>query len=274
MQVFNACVLAVLYYGLEEVTLIKALCQWLDYFHTKALRNILRIEAAYLSKVSNKEVINRANEILYGRIIDPENCAESYNGGRKYLIASKQIRVSAVTVLGHIIRTDSPLDHMKRVTVNADLSKFWRGKRRVGRPRFSWLETTMEKAYLWRRKKKHLTKKSFSIRNAQHRKEILRAATSRAFPFNKKKAHKWKKRKTKCQYKKESEAEAGAHPKAEPRPSLGRASAKPRPSLGLAWALQGPSLGQASAEPMPSRGQASAKPRPVQGRARPRLGPA
>ena len=107
---------------------------------------------------------------------------------------------------------------MKRVTVNADLSKFWRGKRRVGRPRFSWLETTMEKAYLWRRKKKNLTKKSFSMRNKQHRKEVARAAASRAFPFDKKKAHKWKKSRKKCQQQQRAGAEAGAHPEPEPRP--------------------------------------------------------
>ena len=57
------------------------------------------------------------------------------------------------------------------------------------------------------------------MRNAQHRREILRAATSRAFPFNKKTAHKWKKRKTKFQHRKEAEAEAGTHPQAEPRPN-------------------------------------------------------
>ena len=54
LRVFEAVVLAVLFYGLDSVVLTKALKDRLDYFHTKCIRHILRIKAAFYSKVSNR----------------------------------------------------------------------------------------------------------------------------------------------------------------------------------------------------------------------------
>lgn len=86
---------------------------------------------------------------------------------------------------------------MKRVTINLDLSRFRREKRRVGRPRFTWLETTMEKAFKWRRKKNKLRKLKFSLHNARHRTEVKKAAIKRNFPFDKKKNRHYKRKRTK-----------------------------------------------------------------------------
>ena len=45
----------------------------------------------------------------------------------------------------HIRRAD-PDDHMRRVVIDAEL-KIERNKRRVGRPRFFWLQNTMKRAH-------------------------------------------------------------------------------------------------------------------------------
>jgi len=170
------CVMSVLLYGLEGIVLRQSLAQRVDYFHTKALRNILRIEAAYMSRISNKEVVEEANNVLY--------CDRNAN---RYLIASLQIRYRAITFLGHIIREPNVLDHTKRLTITSTLSRVGRSYKRVGRPRFYWLMETRSKAYQLRRTKKKLTKQEFNIKRAQHRREVEKAAINRQFPFNKRK---------------------------------------------------------------------------------------
>ena len=139
LRVFESVVLAILFYGLDSVVLTKALKNRVDYFHTKCLRHILRIQAAYYSKVSNKAIVEKASNILHGA---PD----------KMKLASKTISERAVTLLGHIIRADEQ-DQMRKIAIDAELNRVERDKRRVGRPRFFWLQTTMHKAYKSHRKK-------------------------------------------------------------------------------------------------------------------------
>ena len=72
LRVFEAVVLAVLFYGLDSIVLTKALRDRIDYFHTKCIRHILKIQAAYYSKVSNKKVLDEASILLHG--IEPLPC--------------------------------------------------------------------------------------------------------------------------------------------------------------------------------------------------------
>ena len=102
----------------------------------------------------------------------------SYN---KYLIAGDEIRMRTITLLGHIIWDEIHNDHMKRITMNMDLSRFRREHRRVGRPRFKWLETAMTKASNVGRKKCGLPRRQFSIYNEAQREEIKKAALGRQF---------------------------------------------------------------------------------------------
>ena len=67
LRVFEAVVLAVLFYGLDSIVLTKALRDRIDYFHTKCIRHILKIQAAYYSKVCNKPVLNEASLLLHGK---------------------------------------------------------------------------------------------------------------------------------------------------------------------------------------------------------------
>ena len=133
LRVFDAVVLAVLYYGLDRLVLTKSLRDRVDYFHTKCIRHILKIQAAYYSKVCKKQVLNEASILLHG-----------VEG--KIQLASKTIVDRAITLLGHIIRANEQ-DQMRKIAIDAEFKRVERDKRRVGRPRFFWLQLTMERAH-------------------------------------------------------------------------------------------------------------------------------
>ena len=117
----------------------QALKERVDYFQTKCLRNILRIIAAYYSKASSREVLVQTSRVLYGEL-------------GKVRPSSKIISDRAITLLGHIIRSDVT-DHMRKVDIDAEYKGVERAKKRVGRPRFYWLQETMKRAYRLIRKK-------------------------------------------------------------------------------------------------------------------------
>merc|ERR1711953_475878 len=167
-QVFNACAMSVLMYGLEGIVLTQVLKQRINYFHTKAIRNILRIPAAYMSRISNNKVIEIANNILYGET-HPGRC----------LIASNMVKMRAIGFLGHIAREAQSWSHVANVTVNADLSRFGYDHKRVGRPQFSWLHTTMEKAHRLMHKKAGEECPEFRIEDPDQRANIQDKAEQR-----------------------------------------------------------------------------------------------
>jgi hypothetical protein len=150
----------------------KALEARVDYFQAKCLRNILKVGAAFYSRVSNKDVLNRASQILYGE-------------DGKVRPVSKVISDRAITLLGHLIRAENT-DQMRKVAIDAEFKRVERYKRRVGRPRFYWLQNTMARAHKLWRKNVNLPKVRFDINNANLRKEIAEAANNREHPFNKK----------------------------------------------------------------------------------------
>lgn len=69
--------------------------------------------------------------------------------------------------------------------------------KRVGRPRFYWLNTIMGKAFKLIRKKEGKVKKEFKIKKKKHRERIEKAALNREYPFDKKKNRNKMKRKKK-----------------------------------------------------------------------------
>jgi hypothetical protein len=143
-----------------------------NYFQAKCYRNILKTQAAFYSRVSNKEILDKVSIILHGE------------SGRTPMI-SRQIADKAVILLGHIIRSDRD-DHMRRVAIDAEFKRVERSKRRVGRPRFYWLQNTMSRAYKLMRKRQGLERKEFDIRNGFQRTEVAKAAPGREHPFDKK----------------------------------------------------------------------------------------
>ena len=172
LRVFDAIVLPVLFYGLEGVVFTKALEARVDYFQSKCLRNILKVGAAYYSRVSSKDILNQASQALHG--VD-----------NKLRPVSKVISDRAITLLGHLIRADNN-DQMRKVAIDAEFIRVERYKRRVGRPRFYWLQNTMARAHKLWRKSVSLPKVRFNINNATLRREIAEATNNRAHPFDKK----------------------------------------------------------------------------------------
>ena len=53
LRVYESMVASILFYGLESVVLTDALGQRMDYFQAKCLRNIMKIQAAFYSDISN-----------------------------------------------------------------------------------------------------------------------------------------------------------------------------------------------------------------------------
>ena len=62
IQLYKAIVLPKLLYNLETVWSLQADRARLDSFHVQCLRSILRIPSAYVSRISNNEVLERAQE--------------------------------------------------------------------------------------------------------------------------------------------------------------------------------------------------------------------
>ena len=69
LWVFNACVASKLLYCLHTAWLNKADLRRLDAFQASCLRKILRIPHSFISRVSNAEVLSRANHRMLSKIL-------------------------------------------------------------------------------------------------------------------------------------------------------------------------------------------------------------
>ena len=49
-----------------NIGLAQAISNRIEYFHTKDIRHILNLQAAYMSRISSEEVIKEANKVLNG----------------------------------------------------------------------------------------------------------------------------------------------------------------------------------------------------------------
>jgi len=63
IQIYRACIIPKLMYGLETLWLRKAELQRLNGFHARCLRKALGIAHPYLSHISNAEVLHRSGEM-------------------------------------------------------------------------------------------------------------------------------------------------------------------------------------------------------------------
>ena len=140
-----------------------------DYFQAKCFRNILKIQAAYYSRVSNKEVLDAVSMYFYDK-------------PGKISPMSRQISDKAVTLLGHILRS-KPSDHSRCIAIDAEYKRVERTKRRVGRPRFYWLQNTMKRAYKLILKSRKGDKVDFDMNNYQHRKLVAEMPTAPSPPL-------------------------------------------------------------------------------------------
>ena len=117
----------------------------LDSFHYKGLRRILKIDHAYFSRVSNEQILVKANiiankgsnlDISWNQFIGQNKSAQI-----KIKPISELIKKRQETLLGHIIRTDEE-DPMREATLNKEGTRLTKEKKRVGRPRENWTYET------------------------------------------------------------------------------------------------------------------------------------
>ena len=67
--VFSACIIQRLLYSLEGAWLNKHLVKKLDGFYCKCLRHILKISPSFISRVSNKYILQQFNSKSLGNIL-------------------------------------------------------------------------------------------------------------------------------------------------------------------------------------------------------------
>jgi len=120
LAILEAYVLSRLRYGVASAWLSKSDLRRLDGFHVRCLRKMLRIPVAYVSRISNKIVLQ----------------------GAKQLPLSESIRAKQLKLLGQIL-TDPAKDLLKQVAFhhgNVMTPTTPAYVRRVGRPRHNWTE--------------------------------------------------------------------------------------------------------------------------------------
>jgi hypothetical protein len=123
LELLQALVVSKLQYGLSTIWLAKAQRRRLDGFYARCLRRVLRIPAAFYSRVSNKTVFERAG----------------------VLPITEQLLHRQLVLLGKAAR--SPADSLLRSCVFIDdglCPQVGRFVRRVGRPRLDWVSQVMQ----------------------------------------------------------------------------------------------------------------------------------
>jgi hypothetical protein len=158
-------------YGLETIPFTKEQEGRLDYFQANCYRRILKIQAAFYSRVSNKQILDIVSNHLFE---EPG----------KVSTLSRQVSDRAITLLGHVVRSDEN-DHSRRIAIDAEFRRVERYKRRVGRPRFYWLQNTMHRAHKLILKSRGHNKVEFDINNREHRTLVAECAQNREHPFDK-----------------------------------------------------------------------------------------
>ena len=125
LRIFKGLVETKLLYGLVTICFTVAQLRQLDGFQAKCLRQILRIPPPHLSRVSNAEVLKRAEHVK----------------------ASAALQALHLQLLGKILRTadDSPLRTVSFVPGSLQTAA-GRYVRRVGRPRREWITTVLPQA--------------------------------------------------------------------------------------------------------------------------------
>ena len=126
LEVFSALVEAKLLYSLVATCPRKADLRRLDGFQCRCLRQILRIPPAFVSRVSNKVILEKA-------------------GARPF---SKKFSQRQLLMLGRIVRApaDNPLQKVSFIpgTLWSAANRY---VRRVARPRKEWIASVLAEAY-------------------------------------------------------------------------------------------------------------------------------
>ena len=132
LHIYEVKVASTLIYGTDALTLSESQLARLDYFNARCLRRIMAIPAAYISRVSNLTVFNRAARVT---------------GKKKYISIGNKIRTRQYLLLGHIIRNESPSDHAKLSAIGENGRRVTIFSKRIGRPRSKWLSSVTDRIW-------------------------------------------------------------------------------------------------------------------------------
>ena len=154
VTVYNAVIGAQITYGLHTNQLTNAQRTKIDAFQIRGLRAILKIDHSVRSRVSNEEVIHRAN--VEAKKIPHNMTLRDFNNKKNKL--NKTIKPFTeildqrkASTLGHVMRIGALYgnneDPEYSATFDVDGKRQQRDKKRVGRPRTRWITTAMAKAF-------------------------------------------------------------------------------------------------------------------------------
>ena len=175
--VYDAMIKSKLTYGLDTIELTAAMQKRLNAFQIKGLRKILGLKHVYYDRRNTNEyVLKSAEEAINIR-----------TGKHKKYTTIKTvtdiINDKKAKLLGHIIRADNE-DPMRQVTfVRDSININYTNKRRVGRPRGKWVESTLKQAWSYEN-----SLEEYDNDNSEHNRRIINRAKRREEPFNKSKA--------------------------------------------------------------------------------------
>jgi hypothetical protein len=181
IMIYNAVVVSKLVYGLESLELVDSLKTRLDAFQIRGLRHILKIDHAYWSHTTNKEILERANFIAHkfdrpdGSVHEWHEFLQSSDAeSRKIRLISTMLETRKERLLGHVIRSGCT-DPLYQVSFDSEGARLEHEVRRVGRPRNNWIEKCSEKAYL------RYIGDEFVRTDEEHRLRLFCAAFERMF---------------------------------------------------------------------------------------------
>ena len=117
-------------YGLTSIPLSRADANKLDAFHMRGLRKILKIKHPYWSRVSNKKLLETANEKLGNE--QDKNCLRNL---------SSRLVERQILLFAHTIRLGEQ-DPLKKISIDEAGNRVRSDFRRAGRPRTKWYDTT------------------------------------------------------------------------------------------------------------------------------------
>ena len=120
VQVYDACIVSNLLYGVETIWLNKGDKQRLDAFHYSCLRKCLGIPHSYVSHITNESVLQQAGgKTLSSRILI-----------RQLALFARYARMEPSAITRQYLFADGTLEPRR-----------WDGRKRRGRPRNSWVKS-------------------------------------------------------------------------------------------------------------------------------------
>ena len=158
LQVYNAVVISQLIYAFDSLHLTDTCKRKLDAFHMRGLRYVFDIPPAFISKISNKKVLEMANKTLIKESLEalkPDVFTQNMKDRslfkpedfKQIIPITELIQKKQQSLLGHLLRA-SEENPERKVTCTEKALPRRANYRRIGGPRQHWLEENMKASLL------------------------------------------------------------------------------------------------------------------------------